>query len=114
MKTYLPESDIDITVLFTEYFLKDEQLETPSRVSYSELNRLKEGLENSSQEYGLENIIIINAAVKLIKLYCDGIQIDISFNQTGGITTYKYLEAVDQLIDRNHIFKKTILMIKAW
>ena len=30
LKTYLPESDIDITILFTNYFLKAEKLDTPS------------------------------------------------------------------------------------
>lgn len=114
LKTHLPESDIDITVLFTNYFLKSEKLDTPSWIGTKELNSLKEMLELNAEEYCLEDVTIINAAVKLIKLYCNGIQIDISFNQIGGICTFSYLEAVDQLVGKDHLFKKAILLIKAW
>lgn len=114
LKTYLPESDIDITILFTNYFLKSEKLDTPSWIGTKELNKLKETLEINAEEYRLEDVTIINAAVKLIKLYCNGIQIDISFNQIGGICTFSYLEAVDQLVGKDHLFKKAILLIKAW
>ena len=57
---------------------------------------------------------MINAAVKIIKLYCNGIPIDISFNQTGGICTLNYLEKVDEIIGREHLFKKAIYVLKAW
>jgi hypothetical protein len=114
LKTYLPESDIDITILFSNYFLKGEKLDTPSSIASKELNSLKEMLEVNAEEYCLEDVTIINATVKLIKLYCNGIQIDISFNQIGGICTFSYLEAVDQLVGKDHLFKKAILLLKAW
>lgn len=114
LKTYLPESDIDITILFTSHFLKDEKLSTECRISSKELIQLKEELEKYSEEYVIEEVTFINAAVKLIKLYCDGIPIDISFNQIGGICTFNYLETVDGIVSKQHLFKKAILLIKAW
>lgn len=114
LKTYLPESDIDITILFTSHFLRDERLGKECRISSKELIQLKEELEKHSEEHVIEEVTFVNAAVKLIKLYCDGIPIDISFNQVGGICTFNYLESVDGVIGKEHLFKKAILLIKAW
>mmetsp|Transcript_6944 Transcript_6944/g.6114 ORF Transcript_6944/g.6114 Transcript_6944/m.6114 type:complete len:154 (+) Transcript_6944:379-840(+) len=47
-------------------------------------------------------------------MQCDGIPIDISFNQIGGILSFKYLEEVDKEIGKDHLFKKAILILKAW
>jgi len=105
LKTYLPESDIDITVIFTDYFLKNKKLDNGWNIGAIELTELKEELERHSEIYKIEEVIIINASVKLIKLYCDGIPIDISFNQIGGICTLNYLEAIDEYIGRDHLFK---------
>ena len=71
-------------------------------------------MEESSEEYGIEEVQIINASVKIIKMQCDQIPIDISFNQIGGIVTYQYLEEVDRLVGKDHLFKQAILMVKAW
>jgi len=114
LKTYLPESDIDITILFKGAFLKGHSLDTPSKVGYKELSLLKESLESHSEEYKIKDISIINASVKIIKMQCDGIPIDISFNQIGGILSFKYLEEVDKEIGKDHLFKKAILILKAW
>lgn len=79
LKTYLPESDIDITILFTDCFLKGETLDTPSSIGAKELACLKEIMESYAEEYNIEDIQIINASVKIIKMQCDKIPIDISF-----------------------------------
>ena len=105
LKTYLPESDIDITVIFTNFFLKDKKLENEWSVGIAELTELKEELEKQSEKYNIEEIVIVNATVKIIKLYWDGIPIDISFNQIGGICTLNYLEAIDEYIGKDHLFK---------
>lgn len=106
LKTYLPESDIDITVIFTGCFLKNnKKLDNEWNIGTAELTELKEELERYSEKYKIEEVVIVNASVKLIKLYCDGIPIDISFNQIGGICTLNYLEAIDEYIGRDHLFK---------
>ncbi|CAN6709968.1 unnamed protein product [Malus baccata var. baccata] len=40
--------------------------------------------------------------------------IDISFNQTAGLSTLCFLEQVDQLIGKDHLYKKSIILTKAW
>ncbi|PRQ57035.1 hypothetical protein RchiOBHm_Chr1g0343851 [Rosa chinensis] len=40
--------------------------------------------------------------------------VDISFNQLGGLCTLCFLEQVDRLIGKHHLFKRSIILIKAW
>nr|KAJ0199435.1 hypothetical protein LSAT_V11C600324290 [Lactuca sativa] len=40
--------------------------------------------------------------------------VNISFNQLGGLCTLCFLEEVDNLINQNHLFKRSIILIKAW
>ena len=76
LKTYLPGSDIDITVVYSDWLLKGEPADTKREVSFAELEILKQKLE----EEGIKPVTVINADVKLIKLNYNGIPIDISFN----------------------------------
>ncbi|XP_052626935.1 uncharacterized protein LOC128133508 [Lactuca sativa] len=52
--------------------------------------------------------------VKIIKCLVENIMVDISFNQLGGLCTLCFLEEVDNLINHNHLFKRSIILIKAW
>ncbi|KAF2287972.1 hypothetical protein GH714_003647 [Hevea brasiliensis] len=52
--------------------------------------------------------------VKLVKCLVQNIVVDISFNQLGGLCTLCFLEQVDCLIGKNHLFKRSIILIKAW
>ncbi|KAI7980219.1 hypothetical protein LOK49_Contig180G00022 [Camellia lanceoleosa] len=54
------------------------------------------------------------AYVKIIKCLVENIVVDISFNQLGGLCTLCFLEEVDHLINQNHLFKRSIILIKAW
>lgn len=38
----------------------------------------------------------------------------ISFNQLGGLCNLCFLEEADNLINQNHLFKRSIILIKAW
>ncbi|KAG6725604.1 hypothetical protein I3842_02G040000 [Carya illinoinensis] len=52
--------------------------------------------------------------VKIIKCLVENIVADISFDQLGGLCTLCFLEEVDHLINQNHLFKRSIILIKAW
>ncbi|KAE8733284.1 hypothetical protein F3Y22_tig00001349pilonHSYRG00026 [Hibiscus syriacus] len=52
--------------------------------------------------------------VKIIKCLVENIVVDISFNQLGGLCTLCFLEEIDVLINQNHLFKRSIILIKAW
>ncbi|KAK1428606.1 hypothetical protein QVD17_17445 [Tagetes erecta] len=106
LKTYLPDGDIDLTVLSTPNL--DDLL--PREV----LRVLQEEEKYGNTEFELKDTQFIDAEVKLVKCLVQDIVIDISFNQLGGLCTLCFLEQVDRLAGKDHLFKRSIILIKAW
>ncbi|CAN8278799.1 unnamed protein product [Cochlearia groenlandica] len=106
LKTYLPDGDIDLTVFGGP--CHDEELAL--RV-FSVLEREQ---HNGGAEFIVKDVQLIRAEVKLVKCLVQNIVVDISFNQLGGICTLCFLEKVDHLIGKDHLFKRSIILIKAW
>uniref|UniRef100_A0A0D9X2Y3 Polymerase nucleotidyl transferase domain-containing protein n=1 Tax=Leersia perrieri TaxID=77586 RepID=A0A0D9X2Y3_9ORYZ len=106
LKTYLPDGDIDITLLGNT---------SADSTFISEVRSILELEEKDyDAELELKGLQFIDAEVKLIKCVIDNIVVDISFNQTGGVSTLCFLELVDQEIGKKHLFKRSIMLIKAW
>ncbi|KAG7561076.1 polymerase nucleotidyl transferase domain [Arabidopsis thaliana x Arabidopsis arenosa] len=104
LKTYLPDGDIDLTVL-TKQNMDDD--------FYGQLcNRLQN--EERESEFHATDVQFIPAQVKVIKCNIRNIAVDISFNQTAGLCALCFLEQVDQLFGRDHLFKRSIILVKAW
>ncbi|KAK9069073.1 hypothetical protein SSX86_013189 [Deinandra increscens subsp. villosa] len=106
LKTYLPDGDIDLTVLSTPNL--DDLL--PSEV----LCVLQAEEKNGNAEFEVKETQFIDAEVKLVKCLVQDIVIDISFNQLGGLCTLCFLEQVDRLAGKDHLFKRSVILIKAW
>ncbi|KAJ7959298.1 Poly(A) RNA polymerase cid14 [Quillaja saponaria] len=107
LKTYLPDGDIDLTVFSDNQNLKDTWA--------NEVRDILEREEKSENaEFRVKEVQYIQAEVKIIKCLVENIVVDISFNQLGGLCTLCFLEEVDHLISQNHIFKRSIILIKAW
>ncbi|XP_048620657.1 uncharacterized protein LOC106367967 isoform X2 [Brassica napus] len=104
LKTYLPDGDIDLTVL-TKRNMEDEFFEK----LYDTLKS-----EEGKSEFHITDVQFIPAQVKVIKCNIRSIAVDISFNQTAGLRALCFLEQVDQLFGRDHLFKRSIILIKAW
>ncbi|KAG9445479.1 hypothetical protein H6P81_016819 [Aristolochia fimbriata] len=106
LKTYLPDGDIDLT---TVSCLNIEE------ALANEVRAVLEGEEqNPDSEFEVKDVQYIHAEVKLVKCLVQNIVIDISFNQLGGLCTLCFLEQVDHVIGKNHLFKRSIILIKAW
>ncbi|KAL3536716.1 hypothetical protein ACH5RR_000082 [Cinchona calisaya] len=107
LKTYLPDGDIDLTAFSNNQNLKD-----------SWATHVRDMLENEEKnehaEFQVKEVQYIQAEVKIIKCLVENIVVDISFNQLGGLCTLCFLEEVDHLINQNHLFKRSIILIKAW
>ncbi|XP_015574177.1 uncharacterized protein LOC8258097 isoform X2 [Ricinus communis] len=106
LKTYLPDGDIDLTAIIN-----------PAGVdaSVSDVHAvLRREEQNRDAPYKVKDVHFIDAEVKLIKCIVHDIVVDISFNQLGGLSTLCFLEQVDQLIGKSHLFKRSIILIKAW
>lgn len=107
LKTYLPDGDIDLTAFSNDQNMKDTWAQ--------EVRDMLENEEKSENaEFRVKEVQYIQAEVKIIKCLVENIVVDISFNQLGGLCTLCFLEEVDLLINQNHLFKRSIILIKAW
>ncbi|XP_050383505.1 uncharacterized protein LOC126800227 [Argentina anserina] len=106
LKTYLPDGDIDLTAfggLNVEEALANDVCAVLERED-----------QNMAAEFVVKDVQLIRAEVKLVKCLVQNIVVDISFNQLGGLCTLCFLEQVDRLIGKDHLFKRSIILIKAW
>ncbi|KAK3024390.1 hypothetical protein RJ639_043294 [Escallonia herrerae] len=106
LKTYLPDGDIDLTALSSP--------DVEESLARDVLTVLQREEQNENAEYELKDTQFIDAEVKLVKCLVQDIVIDISFNQLGGLCTLCFLEQVDRLVGKDHLFKRSIILIKAW
>ncbi|OWM81638.1 hypothetical protein CDL15_Pgr007676 [Punica granatum] len=106
LKTYLPDGDIDLTA-----FAGMNAEEALANDVFAVLDR--EDM-NGNAEFVVKDVQLIRAEVKLVKCIIQNIVVDISFNQLGGLCTLCFLEQVDRLIGKDHLLKRSILLIKAW
>ncbi|KAE9615366.1 hypothetical protein Lal_00048335 [Lupinus albus] len=107
LKTYLPDGDIDLTAFCKNQNLKDTW-------AHQVRDMLESEEKNENAEFRVKEVQYIQAEVKIIKCLVDNIVVDISFNQLGGLCTLCFLEEVDNLISQDHLFKRSIILIKAW
>nr|XP_043619214.1 uncharacterized protein LOC122591082 isoform X2 [Erigeron canadensis] len=107
LKTYLPDGDIDLTAFSNNPNLKDSW-------AREVCDLLETEEKNENAEFHVTEVQYIQAEVKIIKCLVENIVVDISFNQLGGLCTLCFLEEVDNLINQNHLFKRSIILIKAW
>ncbi|GMP86103.1 hypothetical protein CsSME_00039018 [Camellia sinensis var. sinensis] len=106
LKTYLPDGDIDLTAFGGASF-EDALVNDVVAVLEAED-------QNGAAEFVVKDVQLIRAEVKLVKCIVQNIVVDISFNQLGGLCTLCFLEQVDRLIGKDHLFKRSIILIKAW
>ncbi|KAJ7951289.1 Poly(A) RNA polymerase cid14 [Quillaja saponaria] len=107
LKTYLPDGDIDLTAFSNNQNLKDTW-------AHQVRDMLENEEKNENAEFHVKEVQYIQAEVKIIKCLVENIVVDISFNQLGGLCTLCFLEEVDHLISQDHLFKRSIILIKAW
>ncbi|KAK6927186.1 hypothetical protein RJ641_008905 [Dillenia turbinata] len=106
LKTYLPDGDIDLTALSNP--------NVEDSLASQVLNVLKGEEWNEAAAYEVKDVQFISAEVKLVKCLVQNVVVDISFNQLGGLCTLCFLEQVDGLVGKDHLFKRSIILIKAW
>ncbi|KAF8032457.1 hypothetical protein BT93_D1390 [Corymbia citriodora subsp. variegata] len=107
LKTYLPDGDIDLSAFSSSRELKDTW-------AHQVRDMLESEEKNEKAPFRVKEVQYIQAEVKIIKCLVENIVVDISFNQLGGLCTLCFLEEVDNLINQSHLFKRSIILIKAW
>ncbi|RVW23157.1 hypothetical protein CK203_102995 [Vitis vinifera] len=103
---FTQDGDIDLTVLCSSNV--EEALASDVHAV------LKGERQNENAEFEVKNVQFnIIAEVKPVKCLVKDIVIDISFNQLGGLSTLCFLKQVDRLIGKDHLFKRSIILIKS-
>ncbi|KAB1215073.1 hypothetical protein CJ030_MR4G018543 [Morella rubra] len=106
LKTYLPDGDIDLTAVSC-LNIEDSLVSDVHTI-------LKAEEHNEAAPFDVKDVCCIHAEVKLVKCIVQNICVDISFNQLGGLCKLCFLEQVDRLVGKDHLFKRSILLTKAW
>jgi hypothetical protein len=100
--------------------MKKEKMKNATRTTTKEEKDQEEENQEEDQEeeeeYLLEvkDIVVIHADVRLLKCVVDGIVVDVSANQFGGLATLAFLKEVNAKIGKNDLFKRSVILVKAW
>ncbi|KAL8050078.1 hypothetical protein ABFS82_06G059200 [Erythranthe guttata] len=105
LKTYLPDGDIDMSAITHQ--------NTEDAVANNFYQILK-AYEQNNFGFLITDVTMIDAQVKVVKCILDHIPVDISFNKVGGFSSLCFLETVNKDIQKGHLFKQSIILIKAW
>ena len=122
IKTYLKDSDIDMTIILE----KKENQEIIKDISNILINNIFQLIKNSFEDYNnklhsniFNDINIILADVKLLKCQIDDIPLDISLNNFHGLLKIIFTNFLFEKMDKDNkmnslILKRAISLIKAW
>lgn len=115
-KSYLPEGDLDL-ILFTK---PSSPVRSNDEMTYLKLVFSALCDEVISRDEGLSchvdmtirNVEFINARTKITHCLVNNIPLDITVNHLTALTTLVFLEEVNREIGFNHLFKRSVLLIK--
>lgn len=62
----------------------------------------------------IRNIEFINARTKVSHCVVNNLGVDVTINSIGALLTVLFIEESDRYIGKNHLFKRSILLVKAW
>lgn len=88
------------------------------RGSWQYMKQVRDMLDNEENNqnagFHVKEVQYIQAEEKIIKCVVDNIAVNIAFNKFGGLCNLCFLEEADILINQNGLFKRSIILIKAW
>lgn len=62
----------------------------------------------------IRNVSFINARTPIVTMVVGNVVVDLTENQGGSVAASALLEEADNLIQRDHLFKRSLLILKAW
>ncbi|CAN0923832.1 hypothetical protein LINGRAHAP2_LOCUS33775 [Linum grandiflorum] len=104
LKTYLPDGDIDLTIL------SHQHMET--ELIHGVLFILEWHVHDP--KFNITAVQRIKAQVQLVKCVVNGICVDISFNQLEGLSTVCFMEEANRIVGKDNLLKRSLMLIKSW
>lgn len=106
--TFLPDGDIDGTV-FVPKMLDDSWY-----VKINEALCLSAFNPTPGEDFTVSNVSFLNNEIKTIRSLINGVSFDVTTNQAVSLQVEALMERVDEFIGNNHLFKRSLLLVKAW
>jgi len=69
-------------------------------------------LGESNNAFAFRNVEFVNARTRLLNCTINNLSVDITMNRIGALATVILLDEVDRLIGQDHLFKRSLLLIK--
>ncbi|RHZ16981.1 hypothetical protein DYB31_007654 [Aphanomyces astaci] len=121
LKTYLPDSDIDVCLevpdaAATWHLAVTQALigaATPAAVDSTFLPSSM-AAPTPNLNCTVRNVTFINAEVRVVKCTIDNVSIDFTANRFGALGALALLHEMDVRVGQHHLFKRTLILIKAW
>ena len=122
LKTYLPDSDMDLCVMIPHGRASDWSARCMEKLLPLALAQRQRARSSSQSGIGgggehafnVNNVSFINAAVPLVTCSVNGLVVDISAGHPNAVRAVALFEQVDRLVGRDHLFKRSVLLIKAY
>lgn len=69
---------------------------------------------NETSKVEIRSVSFINARTPIVTMVVGNVVVDLTENQGGSVAASALLEEADRWIGRDHLFKRSILLLKAW
>ena len=113
LKTYLPESDLDLVLITSEN--DSSAIQNIYCDIFNALCNeisLKDDGDSEYKSLTIRNIEFINARTKIAHCVVNNVAVDISVNQVSSLATVTFLEEADRCIGKDHLLKRSIMLVK--
>ena len=110
LRAYLPDGDIDIGIFCCGAQLQPSWL----YVLQAALKLAEKQWDLVRGNFRVHGVNVVEAEVRVCKCIVDDIEVDISLNMPGGVRTMAFLERVDGIVGRAHLYKRSLILLKAW
>ncbi|OQR90042.1 hypothetical protein THRCLA_09453 [Thraustotheca clavata] len=119
LKTYLPDSDIDVCLV-----LSDDKNPTAVATWHSHVTQAL--MAAATQEVRspegtvlaplctVRNVTFVNAEVRVVKCTIDNVSIDLTANRFGALGAVSLIHEMDVRVGHDHLFKRSLILIKTW
>jgi hypothetical protein len=112
-RTFLPEGDIDATA-FVPKLGDDSWFVKINEALCIAAYQGGKATTTGGDAVSVSNVSFVNTEIKMIRSMINGISVDISTNQLPSLFADSLLERIDGFVKRKHLFKRSLLLVKAW
>jgi hypothetical protein len=133
-KLYLPDSDIDLTILLapagtaatgpaaavpqqpadSDWFVRVNEALCAAAAAGGTGNGRPSATEPAPPPFSVRKVTFINAEVRIVRCTVDSIGVDVSANAALALSAAALIETADRWVGNAHLFKRSVLLIKAW